>query len=227
MKKKEDEMIMVTPAGPLLEIAHEGISFGCDNFVRHLFSGRYEFHRRGDVESDPTLKQIIPYILVRDTSGRFLVHQRGGKSGEQRLAGSLSLGIGGHINEDDAPKYSSNIVWFETFVRGAIREFREEISLSHVAGFKPVASLIALINDNSTEVGKVHMGAAMIVDVLEGMSVVSGEDDVQNVKWMTATELAENSVTERLESWSQLLVPVLGNVAHAEYLVNPISRIVL
>ena len=63
------------------------------------------FLARDDAEEDPSHKQIIPYALFH-CQGRFLHYVRGGKGGEKRLADKGSLGIGGHINSEDAEQAS-------------------------------------------------------------------------------------------------------------------------
>ena len=60
------------------------------------------FLPRGDCETDPTFKQIIPYVIVYfQATGQILTYRRGPEVGETRLAGNRSLGFGGHINPDD------------------------------------------------------------------------------------------------------------------------------
>lgn len=55
---------------------------------------------RADAESDPTYKQWIPYVLLRNAQGHLATYARQG--GETRLHGCWSLGLGGHINPVDA-----------------------------------------------------------------------------------------------------------------------------
>ena len=63
------------------------------------------FMPRAKAETDPSFKQIIPYVVITD--GKNILHYvRGKKAGEQRLVAKGSVGIGGHINRADAPGFS-------------------------------------------------------------------------------------------------------------------------
>ena len=62
----------------------------------------YAFVGRDACETDDDLKQMIPYVIVRH-GGKYLAYSRTSQSGEKRLVGKRSVGIGGHINPTDVP----------------------------------------------------------------------------------------------------------------------------
>src|SRR5687767_12552590 len=72
-----------------------------ETILRGLCSSPREA-RRGDVEEDPTLKQPIPYVVVRRRGeGRVqevFMYTRLTGGGEARLHGKVSVGVGGHMN---------------------------------------------------------------------------------------------------------------------------------
>lgn len=144
---------------------------------------------RSIAEMDLSFKQVIPYAILH-AQGEFLVYERTVKQGESRLHNRLSLGVGGHINPID--ENGSDPI-FSTLMR----EMAEEVFINIVNGPK----LIGFINDDNSEVGKVHLGVAFIIEV-EKKTFKIVETDKMVHYWMDAEQLSEN--IDRFETWSQL-----------------------
>lgn len=164
-----------------------------------LAAGNNYFMPRPDAENDPSHKQIIPYSILRH-NGRYLVYTRGGKSGEKRLVAKHSIGIGGHINPHDEREDS---LAKTTYLNAIERELAEELQIegSHTQ------TIIGLINDDSNDVGRVHLGVVHLFD-LDSDSVHSNEDAIQNLRF---EELATLLATkDQLESWSAICIEYLG-----------------
>ena len=160
------------------------------------------FVSRSAAENDPALKQLIPYAVFRH-GGKILHYTRGAKSGEKRLVAKRSIGIGGHINDSDETLFSFDQSAYHNAVR---REIGEELVLG--GGF--VERAVALINDDSTEVGSVHLGVVHLVD-LENADVRAGEKAIAELGFATAAELLARK--DSLETWSQIVLeglPELG-----------------
>ena len=145
--------------------------------------GRYE--PREAMERDPAFKQIIPYLVLRDGERYFLM-QRTAAGGDARLHGRYSIGVGGHLNPGDGG-----------LLGGLRREWNEELVADFVPGFR----LVALLNDDTTPVGAVHLGAVYVADV-DGRSVAIRETDKLTGGFADPTEVA--AVADRLETWSAL-----------------------
>lgn len=145
--------------------------------------GRYE--PREAMERDPAFKQIIPYLVLRDGERYFLM-QRTAAGGDARLHGRYSIGVGGHLNPGDGG-----------LLGGLRREWNEEL----VADFVPSFRLVALLNDDTTPVGAVHLGAVYVADV-DGRSVAIRETDKLTGGFADPTEVA--AVADHLETWSGL-----------------------
>jgi predicted NUDIX family phosphoesterase len=122
------------------------------------------FLPRPEAEADPTHKQPIPYAAIR-WSDRLLVVRRTKGQGEARLHGRHSIGLGGHIEPGDEPSRggSANRTG-ELIVRGLMRELGEELALAEGAAFGS-PRFLGLINDDRSEVGRVHLGLAFEVPV--------------------------------------------------------------
>ena len=127
---------------------------------------------------------------------------RGGGSGEKRLASKGSIGIGGHINDGD---HAASSLDKDTYTIGVEREIDEEL---HFSG-KYSQKILGLINDDSNEVGQVHLGVVHLV-TLESDEVSAAEDNIQNLEFLSLPELQDRS--DALETWSRICVDGLVQV---------------
>ncbi len=158
----------------------------------------YEVKRRGDMEEDPSYKQLIGYVLLKDANtNEVLVYKRLVGGGEARLHGKASVGIGGHMNEVEGKTI------FEMLKINAARELNEEVGVSEEEALNNL-HFIGLINDDKTEVGQVHVGVVYECKV-DKSKVEAKEDDTLVIKWMTANEAKEE---ENYETWSEFLKPI-------------------
>src|SRR5204862_8299190 len=124
-----------------------------------LARGNNYFLARAIAESDPSHKQIIPYAILA-CGDRVLHYVRGKKAGEQRLVAKGSIGIGGHMNDED----ESLFAWDEHAYRAGVeREVNEEVKIE--SSFED--RIVALLNDDSTEVGRVHLGVVHVFNLDE------------------------------------------------------------
>ena len=203
MAKYEDENVLVIPRKLFDEIgSFQGINFNTAKYLPSFLDPSNNFFlSREDAEEDPRYKQIIPYALFRyqDT---FLRYVRGKKSGEQRLATKSSVGIGGHINQDDADQSSLER---DTYMTGVEREINEELKLNCNYSQKPVG----LINDDSNDVGQVHIGVVHLFD-LKGNDIKPGESNIQDLQLLNKEQLTDERKT--LETWSQICLDNLDTL---------------
>ena len=186
-----DERVFVVPRVAVLdEAGWYGLrTDDLDPFVAALErDGRYE--RRAEMERDPSFKQVIPYLVLRDGE-RFFLMQRTAAGGDPRLHGRYSIGVGGHLNPGDGG-----------VLGGLRREWAEEL----VADFVPDFRLVGLLNDDTTEVGAVHLGAVYVGDAA-GRSVAIRETDKLSGSFVSAGDVA--AVADRLETWSHLVFEFL------------------
>ena len=158
----------------------------------------YEVKRRGDMEEDPSYKQLIGYVLLKDANtNEVLVYKRLVGGGEARLHGKASVGIGGHMNEVEGKTI------FEMLKINAARELNEEVGVSEEEALNHLP-FIGLINDDKTEVGRVHVGVVYECKV-DKSKVEVKEDDTLVIKWMIADEA---KAEKNYETWSEFLKPV-------------------
>jgi predicted NUDIX family phosphoesterase len=144
------------------------------------------FRPRDEVETDPSWKQVIPYLLLRDSERIFLM-RRTRAGGDERLHDRYTIGVGGHVNPDD-----------DDVMGGLRREWTEEIDADFTPDFEP----IGVLNDDSNDVGAVHLGLVYEANVW-GRPVEIREKEKLSGSFATLDEVA--AVADKLETWSALL----------------------
>jgi predicted NUDIX family phosphoesterase len=176
-----------------------GLNFEPQKYLDALLSrGNNFFLPRAKAENDPTHKQIVPYAIISH-GGTVLHYVRGKKAGEQRLVAKGSVGIGGHLNDAD----ESLFAWDEVAYRAGVeREVNEEIKID--SPFED--RIVALLNDDTTEVGRVHLGIVHVFRLAEP-KVEKREAMITNLAFLTKEELRARR--DSLETWSQICVDSL------------------
>ena len=190
-----DELVLTFPRTLLDEIgSFQGLRTDIEAYVpRILEAQNTKYVPRSLAETDPSLKQIIPYVLIR--RGDALLHYvRGKGSGEKRLVALGSIGIGGHINHRDEDLFGSGTDYYELAVQ---RELHEELLIDADL----TTRVVALINDDSTPVGQVHFGVVHVCE-LGDEHVSRGEPCITELQFLTLDQLRARR--DAMETWSQL-----------------------
>src|SRR5229473_2410860 len=171
-----------------------GLNFEPRKYLDAILSrGNNFFLPRAQAESDPTHKQLIPYALLA-FEDKVLYYVRGKKAGEQRLVAKGSIGIGGHMNEDDESLFALDEAAYRA---GVEREVNEEVKIDT----KFEDRIVALLNDDTTEVGQVHLGIVHVFKLAEP-KVEKREAMITNLAFLGKDELMARR--DSLETWSQL-----------------------
>jgi predicted NUDIX family phosphoesterase len=194
------ENILVVPTKELFfEGAWQGLR-GIDQLdlqaYMNVIQDQCLFLSRPQMEENFNYKQIIPYLIFQYEDKYFLM-QRGGGASESRLRSKFSLGIGGHIREDDM-QGNSIFDW-------ARREFAEEVDYK---GDLEV-TMLGILNDDSNEVGQVHLGLVMLLTGDSDQIFVKSELKSGELLTLKECELFE----PQMENWSKLVFDYLKNVS--------------
>lgn len=166
----------------------------------------HSFREREEAETNFDFKQVIPYIVVTNdgfydaakqritpSDTLYLVSQRTSQQQEKRLHNKFSLGQGGHINELDFAGGGSPIA------NGLRREIEEEFKLHTILDFAP----IGIINDNSNDVGKVHLG--LIYQLRTGnLAFEVAEKGKHTAGWQGKEGL--ETLYDKMENWSKIVM---------------------
>ena len=203
-----DEKVLVFPRSLFERLGvFQGFSADIGRYLPAILDkNNNSFQPRALAETNPDFKQIIPYVVVTD--GKNILHYvRGKKAGEQRLVAKGSIGIGGHINDEDHSLFADGMQAFQDAVE---REVREELSVQGVFDAKPVG----LINDDSTEVGRVHFGIVHLLFRTPD-KVKKNEQVITQVEFVPIEEL--KAKREQMETWSQLCLDNLEALLNAKH----------
>jgi predicted NUDIX family phosphoesterase len=172
-------------------------------FLTTLLDPRFLSYRpRGEVETDPSYKQLIPYVVLR-CRGAIFHYRRGQTGAEARLRALRSIGIGGHIGPEDGPPTA------DPYRAGMQRELVEEVSI----GACQREQCLGFIYDPSVAVGEVHLGIVHVLD-LDEPSARPREDAIADAGFAPLDELLRDYAS--FETWSQLTLEELRPDGAAE-----------
>ncbi len=186
------EHVLVVPTLLFHEIGYfQGFTTNIEPYLKTLLDPSYTSYRpRDTVEEDPSFKQLIPYCIFR-CQGELFHYTRGKLQGEGRLHSKRSVGIGGHISSEDESAGGS------PYDEGMQREISEEIYIDTTYR----QQCVGLINDDLTEVGKVHLGIVHVFD-LDAPKVRPREESIMETGFASSEKLT--SERDQFESWSQI-----------------------
>jgi len=201
----EEQVLVVEREIVEQEGIFHGLNFDVERYLRRFFApGAMRFVPRSEAETDTSLKQLIPYVIMT-CDGKCLNYVRGKRAGEKRLVGNRSIGIGGHINPIDNSLFSQTNP-SEMYLDAVAREVAEEVNVeaSHQD------RIVALLNDDTNEVGQVHLGVVHYW-TLDAPKVSRKE---QMITQMSFTEIEElNNLADTMETWSSLCLEGLKEMA--------------
>ena len=198
-----DENILVIKRSLFDELgSFHGLNFEPEKYLGAILArGNNTFLPRPKAETDPTYKQIVPYALIA-FEDKVLHYVRGKKAGEQRLVAKGSIGIGGHMNDNDESLFALDEAAYRA---GVEREVNEEITIDT----KFEDRIVALLNDDTTEVGRVHLGVVHVFKLQEP-KVEKREAMITGLTFLSKEELLGRR--ESMETWSQICLDSLDKL---------------
>ncbi|MEX0711313.1 MAG: NUDIX domain-containing protein [Pirellulales bacterium] len=202
MSQVDSEHVLVVPTAVFQRLGYfQGFNSRVADYLDELLKPAHVSYRpRRQMEADPSFKQLIPYCIFqhRDAAERLHVlhYVRGSGQGEGRLHRKRSVGIGGHISAHDALPGASS------YEQGMHRELEEEVSIDTPY----VQRCVGLINDDQTEVGRVHLGVVHLFEV-ERTEVRPRECDLLECGFCPVDELLADLAG--FESWSAICLEAL------------------
>lgn len=197
----ETEHVLVVPTPIFHELGHfQGFSADVDRYMAELFNPEHLSYRpRSEMETNPSFKQLIPYVVFRYTdkgeNQTVFAYTRGKGQGESRLHSKRSLGVGGHISSVDATDMNP-------YEEGMRRELTEEVDIRTEYSGK----CVGLINDDQTDVGRVHLGIVHLLDV-EQPNIHPRESEIIQAGFYDVDSLRDD--IDSFETWSQICLNTL------------------
>ncbi len=188
-----DEMVLVIEDKDIQNIV-EGYGFlnVPISEIKNLVEKKGFFVRRSKAENDESIRQLIPYVVVQNPDGMYLLVKRLKAQTESRLHELYSIGIGGHINDKD----EGDSPWMK-FLSGMEREINEEISISH----RKWPKYVGLIKENLTPVNRVHLGVVFTLT-----ADINGINEVEKFSWELKDIKGLREKYDKMETWSQLVL---------------------
>ncbi|MBX3443568.1 MAG: phosphoesterase [Planctomyces sp.] len=198
------EQVLVVPTSLFHDLGHfQGFQPNIEPYLKSLLDPAYTSYRpRHEVEEDPSFKQLIPYCIFR-WQGRVFHYTRGKLQGDGRLRSKRSVGIGGHISSVDRDGGS------DVYREAMWREIQEEVHLESAW----TERCVGLINDDATDVGRVHLGVVHVFE-LEAPQVRPREESIILSGFAEPSELARDS--GQFETWSQICLDYLNRAGAQE-----------
>ena len=169
----------------------QGLSLDVEKYLPIVTAPSHiAYLNRSAAELDKRYKQLIPYVLI-PCGDRILRYRRGKGGQETRLHGLFSVGVGGHISDEDDNLFSRQRGYHD----GMRREVKEEVDIEATN-----EAAVAVINDDSTEVGCVHFGVVHVMPV-------ASEDIVGHRSGIVAPEFVSIAEATKdlsaYETWSR------------------------
>lgn len=176
----------------------QGFTLNVEKYISEILNPKNNFFLdRNKAEQSPEYKQLIIYVVLRFKNS-FFTYTRGSQSGEKRLTGLRSIALGGHVEQIDKKRATSDR---KLYHMTAMRELKEEVVIKS----DYFEHIVALINDDSNEVGKVHFGVLHIWDLLEP-NVTKKEEMILEEGFIPLQKLKK---LNNFESWSQITLKIL------------------
>jgi predicted NUDIX family phosphoesterase len=202
MRFDMQEQVMVIKREVLDAVgSFQGFSSDTQKIESILDSKNISFMPRDEMEKDPSYKQIIPYCVFgffKEGVPYLFSYTRGSKGGENRLHAKKSIGVGGHINPIDSSNISDGNI-SNVYENGMLREIREEVGI-YVSFYRKT---IGLVNDDSNDVGKVHLGVVELFELEKGL-LASNDDSLEDGLFVPLEDILKDK--NSYENWSRLVL---------------------
>jgi predicted NUDIX family phosphoesterase len=191
------ERVLVVPAAVFREAgAFQGFSPDVGRYLPRLLDPAHLSYRpRSEVETDPSFKQLIPYVVLKCGEETFH-YTRGQRGTEARLRALRSVGVGGHISQDDSTLFG------DPYREGMLREVAEEVYLES----DYTERCVGLINDDSNAVGQVHLGIVHVFDLAQPRAR-RREQALMKSGFAPLAEL--RAQRDEFETWSQFVLEAI------------------
>jgi predicted NUDIX family phosphoesterase len=204
MTMVQTEQVLVVPTELFHRLGYfQGFSSDTGRYLDELLSPANTSYRpRSEMENDPSFKQLIPYVVFCHRSPQdqpsVFCYTRGTGQGEQRLHRKRSIGVGGHISSEDVIASNES----NPYEEGLQRELNEEVLIE-----TPYQQhCVGLINDDETDVGKVHLGVVHLFTV-EQPAIRPRESEIVDAGFHSVAELNKN--LDEFETWSSICLQAL------------------
>lgn len=187
-KSIRQENVLVAPRAELARLIHGDYV----PYDERLFEGMYRsichFIDRRRAESDDSVKQFVTFTLVFH-SHKILIHRRGKfTTASDQLRGQLSVGFGGHVNDEDFDLFSRG---GDAFRANAARELKEELFLDEVYRERHEAmdraKVLGYVNVDDSPDAEHHVAVLIAFQHKNASLPKKGELSITQLSWLDLT----------------------------------------
>ena len=178
-------------------------------YDEHRFEQIYRdictFADRRDAEADDTVKQFVTFTLVIHER-KLLIYRRGKfTTASERLQGQLSVGFGGHVNDEDFDLFNRG---GDAFRANAARELREELFLDEVYTTQREAaqrsSILGYINVDDSPDAEHHVAVLVQFRHKSPDLPRKGELSINQLEWLDL-DVPRNDLSD-FDLWSGMIL---------------------
>jgi len=208
ISQKEGVLVIKTSLLQDLELFNGIKSKHFQKYVKLILDKRSTFFMpRLKAEKDINHKQILSYILV-EKNNRLLRFVRGVyTNAHSMLRGSLCIGFGGHVQDNDLNLFET-LYNDNGYYNSVKRELLEELKIPESSITPKTFKIIAVLNDDSSEVGKSHFAIIHKLDLnnlrIPDAKKLKGEKSINQLTFVPINELGNDF--EKYEYWSKLCI---------------------
>jgi len=182
----------------------EDFSFAPETTLDGILAASGFRMRTKELEENESWRQLIPYQVVFNEAGQLFFYRRRSDHAENRLAALYSLGIGGHLEEDDFFEPAIGLKsLYAGISRGMRRELEEEIKIGNVS----FSRFVGFIQSHNPPVDRVHLGLVYAIRI-SGFSGLG--EEIAEGAFEDPEEISR--FVNKMENWSRLLCPHLDRI---------------
>jgi predicted NUDIX family phosphoesterase len=196
--------VLCTPAATVARIMAAGDQYPDHGSARYVAGyeqdailsrllGTASYEPRTNVETDPSFKQLIPYVIIH--SGGLVFRYTRAKGGtETRLHDLYSIGVGGHIEPQDIGTRGFTRRGVEAAL---VRELHEEVELTGLTDIR-----FQMLVDFNDGVGLYHVGLVYTCEMEWPEVRVRETASLADGKFIPVEQAIDD--IDNYEAWSRL-----------------------
>lgn len=206
--RNQEKWAMVSDATAIDEVLEQAVDQ--QGMSSALLNTPVKMASRLTCETDKSLLQWLPYLVLRNEDGDIFTYRRPDKGTEVRLHGDLSIGLGGHV--DALPKPGQTLA--NHLATEGDRELVEEVGMD--AGDYSIAAAIeekintgnfGVLRMHGDSVSEVHLGLAIVLDVKKAWLTKLEAGEVERAQWVKTSNLLDLPMKTgfNFELWSHVV----------------------
>lgn len=199
------ENVLVAPREGLAEAIYGQFVRYEDGEFEDIYSRICRFMDRSSAEEDNSVKQFVTFTVVYHEK-KVLIYRRGKfTTTSERLQGQLSVGFGGHVNDDDFDLFNRGK---DAFRSNAARELKEELFLDDIYRERhdamERADVLGYINVDDSPDAEHHVAVLIAFHHTSSELPKKGELSINQLSWLDLRNPLND--LEDFDLWSGMIL---------------------